>query len=124
MDLKYRRAAPADVDPLHAIVAACGRDLRDSLGLSHWVPPYPLDRMRHDASEREVWVIWQDGMAVGTFTIGETPIADYEPDIWSAPFERALYLNRLAIRPQLQGGGLGRAAMLEIERLARSRALP
>jgi GNAT superfamily N-acetyltransferase len=121
MDLKYRRAAPGDVDPLHAIVAACGLHLHRTLGLSHWNPPYALDRMRKDAVEREVWIVWEDGLAAGTFTIGHTPIAAYRPEIWSAPDAPALYLNRLAIPPRLQGRGLGRACMAEIERLAQTR---
>jgi GNAT superfamily N-acetyltransferase len=120
MALRYRRATPDEVDALHAIVAACGEHLLAAHGLAHWVPAWPLERMRAEAAEREVWSVWDGERLVGTFTVGLTPIAAYRPEIWRDA-DPALYLNRLAVPPSLQGAGVGRECMAEIERLARER---
>jgi GNAT superfamily N-acetyltransferase len=117
VSLSSRRAAPAHVEPLHAILAACGRDLHTRFGLSHWDPPYPLDRLRVDAALREVHAVYEDERLVGTFTVGLEPIPEYPSAYWT-PVEPALYLNRLAIHPSLQGRGLGRACLGLVEAIA------
>jgi GNAT superfamily N-acetyltransferase len=117
--ITHRRAAPAQVEPLHAILAACGRDLVARFGLHHWDPPYTLDKLRVDAATREVHGVFDDGKLIGTFTVGAEPIPDYPRSYWS-PVEPALYLNRLAIHPSLHGRGHGRAAMALVEALARA----
>jgi GNAT superfamily N-acetyltransferase len=83
-------------------------------GFSHWVPAWPLERMREEARDRSVFAIEEDGVAIGTFTIGPTLLADYPETMWRAPAP-ALYLNRLAVRPELQGRGIGRFGMLCVE---------
>ena len=47
--------------------------MKDRLGLSHWVPSYPLDAMRRSAQERQVYAVWLDTCVVATFTIGTQP---------------------------------------------------
>jgi len=117
--ITHRRAAPAQVEPLHAILVACGRDLATRFGQHHWDPAYAIDKLRVDAATREVHGVFDDGRLIGTFTVGPEPLPDYPRSYWS-PVEPALYLNRLAIHPSLQGHGLGRAAMALVEDLARA----
>src|SRR5947209_3470721 len=71
--MRARRVAAEEIEPLHAIVAACGLDLERRFGFSHWVPPWPLDRMREEARERSVFAIEEAGVAIGTFTVGPPP---------------------------------------------------
>ena len=95
------------MDGVHAILAECGRDLSDRLGLHHWNPPYPLDAMRADAATREVYAVEQDGVEIATYTVGTTPLPSYPPTLWTPDTDPALYLNRLAVRPNRQGRGIG-----------------
>lgn len=116
--MNARRVGPEEIEPLHAIVEACGRDLERRFALSHWVPPYPLDQMRDDARTRSVFAVEDDGAIVGTFTVGPSSLAGYTTTLWRGP-EPALYLNRLAVRPELQSRGVGRFAMNCVEEEAR-----
>ena len=113
-----RRVGSDEVQPLHAILVACGRDLEARFGLSHWAPPRSLDELSADARERSVYAV-EDGARglVGTFTLGPTPMADYPDGTFDPAGEPARYLNRLAIDPARQGAGLGAWCVREAERL-------
>jgi GNAT superfamily N-acetyltransferase len=118
--IAFRRAHPDEIEPLYAIVCACGRDMTARLGLRHWDPPLPLADFLEHARTREVWAILDGERLIGTFTVGLAPIPDYPPHYF-ASVAPALYLNRLAIDPARQRQGLGRACMTEIESIARAR---
>jgi GNAT superfamily N-acetyltransferase len=118
--MRTRRLPPTEVPRAHAILSACGRDLRARLGLGHWDPPYPLDDMRADAAAREVYLVEDGRRAVATYTVGTKPIPDYPAALWTPDTEPALYLNRLAVKPKLQHRGLGRWCMTQIEERART----
>lgn len=44
--LEIRRIGPDEVEVVHDILRQCGEDMRDRSGLTHWIPPYPLNLMR------------------------------------------------------------------------------
>lgn len=117
--IAYERVEPDAVEPLHAILRACGEDLRDRLGLRHWDPPYPIERFRADAVDRAVYALLDHGRAAGTFTIGTVPPSYYDAAVWTEPAARALYLNRMAVLPAEQRRGLGAACLGIVEQLAR-----
>jgi GNAT superfamily N-acetyltransferase len=113
------RLGPIDVEVAHALVAACGRALRERLGLSHWEPPYPRERMAEEAMTREVWLVSDGATPVATFTLGADPITRYPDDIFD-PTVPAIYLNRLAVVPARWGGGIGTFCLGEVESRARA----
>ena len=120
LTLRCERAAADAVAPLQAILAACGADLRDRLGLRYWDPPYPLDQMQRDAVERAVYAVYAGEQLAATFTAGTTPpYSYYETADWLEPAARALYISRLGVLPELQGRGIGVGCLAAIERLAR-----
>jgi GNAT superfamily N-acetyltransferase len=119
--MRARRLSPAEVETAHAIVAACGRALAER-GHHNWDPPIALDKMRADATTGEVWLAEEAETPVATFTLTTTPPKPWPPEIFD-PHVPALYVNRLAIVPARWRGGLGRACMDEVERLARARGL-
>jgi GNAT superfamily N-acetyltransferase len=118
--LSVRPASEAGA--VHALLTECGLDLQERLGLSHWVPAYPL-HLLHAAVERgEVHEVRAErGPLVATFTVGEDPPPYYQGVAWAADGEPALYVARVAVRPSAQGAGIGRWCMKWIEGAARAR---
>jgi ribosomal protein S18 acetylase RimI-like enzyme len=115
------RATLSDIETVAALLAACGAEMA-ARGFMNWSTPYPIERLRADAVEREVYLVRPvGGDPVATFTIGAAPGHAYDDAIWEEPAGPALYLNRLAVSPSAQGGGLGSWCMREIERMARAK---
>lgn len=123
--VSLRRVSAAGVEPLLAIMEACGASMASRLGLRHWDPPLSILELRAYASEREVWAIHSsDGALVGGVITGPSSTAPYvSPAMFRAPDALALYISKLAIDPTLQGAGLGAAALAALEALARERGL-
>ena len=124
--VSLRRVSAAGVEPLLAIMEACGASMVSRLGLRHWDPPLSILELRAYASEREVWAIHSspDGALVGGVITGPSSTAPYvSPAMFRAPDALALYISKLAIDPTLQGAGLGAAALAALEALARERGL-
>jgi ribosomal protein S18 acetylase RimI-like enzyme len=113
-----RRVGEAEVLPIQMLLAVCGRHMAAVHGFENWRTPYPLDRLRADAREREVYAVREGADLVATFTISDRPVTPYEPDVWAEPEAPALFVNRLAVMPAHQGRRLGAACMRWIERHA------
>src|SRR3712207_4588190 len=96
-----------EVEELHAILRACGLDMKARLGLGHWDPPYPLHLLQRDASEKEVYAVADTERGerpLATFTLGTQPPPYYDnPALWAGPAARASYVTRLAVLPAEQG---------------------
>lgn len=123
MELSYQQLSPTEVEPVHNILRLCGLDMQAHLGLSHWVPPYPVERLRLDAELRQVYAVLHTNQLIATFTLGTVLSATYRliPAVlrlWDTPLPRALYINHLALLPAMQGRGLGRQCMQTIEGMA------
>lgn len=114
-----RRARAEDAAPLHALLAAAGRQLL-AQGFDNWTPPYPPERFAADVAAGIVYGAWDDAGAVATFTLAPAPPRPYEDvRIWAEPDAPARYLNRLAIDPARQRTGLGRWCLARVDDLAR-----
>jgi ribosomal protein S18 acetylase RimI-like enzyme len=113
-----RRVGEAEVLPIQMLLAVCGRHMATVDGFENWRTPYPLDRLRADAREREVYAVREGPDLVATFTVADRPVNAYEPGVWAEPEASALYVNRLAVMPAHQGRRLGAACMRWIERHA------
>ena len=121
--LVVRRATPDEAPLVHALLTRCGQHLAETRGLTNWLPPYPLERVREEctpgASPRSVWTVWDGGRLVATFTLAHEPPVVHDVTVaWSDPAAPALYVNRLAVEPARQGHGIGEWCTAEIERRA------
>lgn len=126
LPLELRRATVGDAPRLQAIVAAAGLAMAEQ-GFSNWLTPDATERLVEDIATREVYLAvplessnWGQS-PIATFTIGDRARRPYVPEPWVDPATSALYLNRLAVDPGLQGNGIGRWCLEQIERLARER---
>lgn len=113
-----RKVSVNEIEGLHAILHACGEDMQARFGLSHWLPPYPLDLMRQSAQQQRVFAVEKQGALVATFTLDTQAPSYYPQEIWQMPHAKALYIHRLAVLPLLQGHGIGTCCLERIEVLA------
>lgn len=116
-DLALRRAGLVDTAPVTALLAAAGAALV-AQGFRNWERAYPLERVHRDIEQRAVFLVTDGGEAVGTFTLGHSPVVPYVPPPWPDAALPAAYLNRMAILPSRQGSGLGRWCLTAIDREA------
>lgn len=122
--LSIRKVNIDEIPLLHQILIACGFDLKEGFGLSHWLPPnYPLEQMLKDAIEQDIYAVTIGENLVGTFTLEmmtTVPLSymKYGNIIWQIPADvPAVYVHKLAILPIWQGKGLGTWCMQAIEKL-------
>jgi GNAT superfamily N-acetyltransferase len=122
-EFRIRRASIEDVEGLHAVLAACGLDLRDRLGLTHWFPAYPRDLFEEQAAKGWVFAVEKrdDTEIMATFTASQEAPAYLDLSLWGSSGEPSLYLTRLAVLPRFQRRGIGRACIGAVERLALER---
>lgn len=115
--LVARPATPADAPAIHALLAAAGQALA-AQGFHNWATPYPLERIDTDIRTRTVMLVREGDRPVAAWTLGSTPFHAYDPAPWPDPALPAVYLNRLAVDPALQGHGVGAWCLAEIDRWA------
>lgn len=118
MNLTIQKVTPEQVDALHTILEQCGLDMQAKFGLSHWIPAYPIERLREDARIKSVYAVCEDEPVIATFTIGTQAPYYYADSVWQNPHARALYVNHLAILPAYQGKGIGTWCMQTVEQFA------
>ena len=119
-DLIFEKITPEGADAVHELLTLCGRDLATRHGFRNWDPPAPLHVIRQDALEREVYLFRSAGATIATITLGRTASIPYGEDVprFSGP-SPAVYVNRLAVHPSVQGHGYGRFCMRFAEERAR-----
>ncbi|MBK7991831.1 MAG: GNAT family N-acetyltransferase [Blastocatellia bacterium] len=118
MTLKIKKAEVLDLAAIYKILSLCGEHLATNLGLTHWFPPYPKESIEKNILERDVYLVYKNEEIIGTFTLGITPVANYDLTRWQNPVSKVMYHNRLAILPRMQGNGLGNWCMEQIEAIA------
>ena len=112
--MRLRRYHVEDLPRVHAInqaeVPAVGDETLDALG--------------HIADESVIAVVAEEDGAIAGFCLVLQPGADYDSGnyLWfSERYEGFVYLDRIAIAPEFQRRGLGRAMYAEVDRLAAER---
>ena len=99
------------------------------LGLRHWSPPFSaMSELAALATDRSLWALDVEGLGtVGMVVTGSTCNVPYllaleaaQPGLWAEPGASAVYVAKLAVRPELQGRGLGAAALAAVEAHARA----
>lgn len=95
-----RRARAEDVDLVADLLEDAARWLR-SRGIDQWPARFPRTIVAEHLLRRECYLAWDDGEAVGTFSLQPS-----DPEMWGERAADALYLHGLAVRRS--HAGLGR----------------
>lgn len=112
-DLRALVATPADVDAVHALLAAAGERL-GKRGFPNWLPPYPRARVAENIDDGIVRVVQGTGELLATYTLRPLATHPYRGIDWHDPDAIARYLNRLAVDPRHQGRGIGRWCLEQV----------
>jgi ribosomal protein S18 acetylase RimI-like enzyme len=81
-----------------------------SRGIQQWPARFSRGRIAEQVRERDVYVAWDRGQAVGTFSLQVS-----DPEFWGDRPSDALYLHGLAVRRS--HAGLGPELLARAERL-------
>ncbi len=115
----FRLAQLADAKDVRALQAAAAEKLTDEFGPGFWSSVRTLQTLRKHIEKERIHLARENGQTCGSFTLNQTKIGFYRKAWFQKPDDPALYLTDMAIHPDHQRRGLGRAVMAEIERLAR-----
>lgn len=107
--LEFVRAEnnPLHIDNIYKVLQECGQDMYKTKGLTHWLRPYPKDRIKEDIKTKFVFVVYNDNEFVATFTLIVS--------------DRDICICKLAVSPGSSGKGIGKKCMQYIEEFARVR---
>ncbi len=123
MEYQAVKIDPDRVVEVHQVITKCSSHLQSNLRLGqYWIPPYPMEMMRRDAQEKDVYAVSSSGRTVATFTLDTKPPSYFDRKkcmaMWQDPGAKAMYVFRLAVLPELQGKGIGSWCMRRIEGIA------
>jgi ribosomal protein S18 acetylase RimI-like enzyme len=100
-DLEVRRAEPADVDVIIAILSEAARWLLGR-GIRQWPDPFPRSRVEPLVSRGDFYVARIAGEPVATLALLWS-----DPTFWGEQPDDAGYVHALAVRRSQAGRGLG-----------------
>lgn len=81
------------ISDVYEIIKACGQDMYENHGLLHWRTPYPIECIKKDCIEREVYLVLKDNIPIATFMLSKN--------------QKGMLLSKLAVHPESSGGGVG-----------------
>ena len=114
MDLSIREATAAEADEIAAVRVAAADDLTVRFGKGLWSSNATANGVLFAMKRGRVIVAVREGVAVGTLTL-----STYKPwAIDKSYFTRVktpIYLTSMAIAPNAQGQGVGRAMLKDAE---------
>lgn len=113
--MEYVRVTADDserVKVVHNILKVCGWNMAKQY-LFHWLPPYSCRRIRKDARQKNVFLVWDESLMTYTSTF-QMYIAD----------DGNLYSRKIATLPKYEGRGIGKSNLAYIEQFARKKGCP
>jgi GNAT superfamily N-acetyltransferase len=109
-----------EIEKFHQILTSCGQFMSEKLGLKHWHPFMDLNTFQLLMQNKDLYGIYQNDIAIATFNLSFVSRDYYYDALWSKHNVKAIYLGQLAINPTLQGKGLGKWCMQQIEEISKS----
>jgi dTDP-4-amino-4,6-dideoxygalactose transaminase/GNAT superfamily N-acetyltransferase len=105
-ELEIKRVWDTSYDDMHSvydIIKECGERMFMDDGLLHWATPLPVDFIRRECLEKEVYLVnsKKSGKPLATFNITGHPSMYFDMD------KKALYMQRLAVTSEYWNKGIG-----------------
>lgn len=79
---------------------------------------FSLTEVQDDIEKQTVYVARNNNITVGTITVNESPVTEYNQIKWGYKSEKVLIVHNFAVFPAWQKKGIGRKMMDFIENLA------
>jgi GNAT superfamily N-acetyltransferase len=117
MRLSFALAEGADAAELAELRVATARDLTARFGGGHWSGETSERGVLADMQHAAVWVARRGRVMVGTFRLATKKPWAIDRAYFTAS-RRPLYLTDMAVRPDLQGRGIGRACLAKAVKVA------
>jgi GNAT superfamily N-acetyltransferase len=117
--LQFRLAEPADAAELASLRGAAADALTGKFGEGHWSGNVSERGVISGLRHAQVWVAIADGRIVGTFRLATKKPWAIDRGFFT-PVKRPLYLTDMAVLPDLQRKGVGRACLLQAVEAARA----
>lgn len=121
MALSAQIADPNDYHALHGILQICGEHMHRVQSMSHWYPFRGFDKFEQEVQGAFVYKVLDEGSLVGTFYLHPIARPYYTPDRWQNPNDTGLYLGGVGVMPFIQGRGVGRWLMDEVDRITQEK---
>lgn len=115
MDIRFRLAEIEDLPEVCAMVDRVKQSFRED-GSEQWDEHYPTTAiLEGDIRRGEMSLGLEEGKLAAVYTLNDSFAPEYKGGRWAEPEEPYCVLHRLCVDPSLQGRGVGRAAMDEVE---------
>ena len=117
--IAFQQANAGSLDEMCMLIDACKRDLI-AQGLYQWDENYPNREFFREAIERGYgYTLHSQGQLAGLVVLDERQFHAWRKIAWEKAGKRVLVIHSLAIHPDFQGQGLGRALLEACEDWAR-----
>ncbi|HEY2374993.1 MAG TPA: GNAT family N-acetyltransferase [Gemmatimonadaceae bacterium] len=110
MRLTFALASPKDAPALAALRTAAARELTKQFGAGHWSSEPSERGVLADLKNAQVWIARRGAAVVATFRLATKKPWAIDRSYFSE-CKRPIYLTNMAVRPDYQRRGVGRACL-------------
>lgn len=122
MELIRKEIQGDEIKPFFNLLVKCGEHMYTQYKLDHWYPYFDEETFVIKMKDKKLYGVYREGIPIATFNVSTQPRDYYFDSLWNFSVENALYLGQLAIEPSLQGMGIGKWCMEQVEIIARELA--
>lgn len=115
MDIRYRKAQICDLSDVCTMVERVKQNFRDQ-GSDQWDEHYPTEAiLEGDIRRGEMIMGFANGKLAVLYTLNDDFDPEYANGCWAEPEKPFCVLHRLCVEPSLQGTGVGKRTMDQVE---------
>jgi len=125
MKLAFELVLPNEEEKIkgvYQIIRTCGLRMYEDHGLVHWLSPYPIEAIRSNCQEREVFLVRDltDNIYIHTFQLEFKPDSS-QTKIDGQKSRLTAVISKFATLPEVSGRGVGVQSINYIEEYCRGK---